>query len=224
MKGDSISMTSVGKKVYETPRGDPLYFPSPYATTHISVYSGDNDSPSGGPRGHQTPASAGAGTGGGTPISGRPEHTYDVPFPPKQYPVQTSRDFNGDSHYTSIFRTNSTANPDGQWEELLLETASYNPAETRYDRLPRQRFSLYGQKTDQKAVASNERISDEESNQDEAESRGFEGNTAPSENMEMSEAECDRDFQIYSKKGRNMSLVQYAKTRPVHSTSYVTYH
>ncbi|CAN8004178.1 unnamed protein product [Ixodes pacificus] len=224
MKGDSISMTSVGKKVYETPRGDPLYFPSPYATTHISVYSGDNDSPSGGPRGHQAPASAGAGPGGGTPISGRPEHTYDVPFPPKQYPVQTSRDFNGDSHYTSIFRTNSTANPDGQWEELLLETASYNPAETRYDRLPRQRFSLYGQKTDQKAVASSERISDEESNQDEAESRGFEGNTAPSENMEMSEAECDRDFQIYSKKGRNMSLVQYAKTRPVHSTSYVTYH
>ncbi|CAN7984984.1 unnamed protein product, partial [Ixodes hexagonus] len=159
LKGDSISMTSVGKKVYETPRGDPLYFPSPYATTHISVYSGDTESPSGGPRGHQTPATGVAGPGGGTgtPMSGRPEHTYDVPFPPKQYPVQTSRDFNGDSHYTSIFRTNSTANPDSQWEELLLETASYNQAETRYDRLPRQRFSLYGQKTDQKAVSSNER-------------------------------------------------------------------
>lgn len=94
MKGDSISMTSVGKKVYETPRGDPLYFPSPYATTHISVYAGEGDSPSGGPRGHQvagvdgTLAREGNGTGG--PMSGRPEHTYDVPFPPKQVSLAVS--------------------------------------------------------------------------------------------------------------------------------------
>ncbi|XP_075742057.1 cell adhesion molecule Dscam1-like, partial [Rhipicephalus microplus] len=88
MKGDSISMTSVGKKVYEAPRGDPLYFPSPYATTHISVYSGDVDSPSGGEhRGHPYAAMGGGGrgvTGDGGPLTGRPEHTYDVPFPPKQ--------------------------------------------------------------------------------------------------------------------------------------------
>ncbi|XP_077560088.1 cell adhesion molecule Dscam1-like isoform X1 [Haemaphysalis longicornis] len=233
LKGDSISMTSVGKKVYEAPRADPLYFPSPYATTHISVYSGDTESPSrGGHRGHPNATMGGGGGGGGGgvtgdggPMSGHPEHTYDVPFPPKQFPAQMSREFDGaDSHYTSIFRTNpnGAADTDGNWDELLLERASYNATEARYDRLPRQHFSgLYGQKTDQK---STERLSDEESNQDEGESRAFEGNTTTSENLEMSEAECDRDFQIYSKKGRNLSLVQYGKTRPVHAVSYVTYH
>ncbi|KAH9374300.1 hypothetical protein HPB48_005620 [Haemaphysalis longicornis] len=218
LKGDSISMTSVGKKVYEAPRADPLYFPSPYATTHISVYSGDTESPSrGGHRGHPNATMGGGGGGGGGgvtgdggPMSGHPEHTYDVPFPPKQFPAQMSREFDGaDSHYTSIFRTNPNgdyvlpslflaADTDGNWDELLLERASYNATEARYDRLPRQHFSgLYGQKTDQK---STERLSDEESNQDEGESRAFEGNTTTSENLEMSEAECDRDFQIYSKK------------------------
>ncbi|XP_075543789.1 cell adhesion molecule Dscam1-like [Dermacentor variabilis] len=230
MKGDSISMTSVGKKVYEAPRGDPLYFPSPYATTHISVYSGDADSPSGGAhRGHPNAAMGSGGGGGGVagdcgPLTGRPEHTYDVPFPPKQFPAQLPREFDdGDPHYTSIFRTNQNGTTDGEghWDELLLERASYNATEARYDRLPRQHFSLYGQKAEQKPT---ERISDEDSNLDEGENRPFEGNTATSENLEMSEAECDRDFQIYSKKGRNLSLVQYGKTRPAHAVSYVTYH
>ncbi|XP_064480157.1 cell adhesion molecule Dscam1-like [Ornithodoros turicata] len=217
LKGDSISMASVGKKIYEAPRRDPIYFPSPYATTHISVYSAESESPSGGPR-----VQPQQHVGGNGATTGRPDHTYDVPFPPKQYPSQPSREFNEESHYTSIFRTNPATTGEGQWDELLVERAAYggdsgSTGEVRYDRLPRQRFSLT--KVEQKG----EGLSDEDSNPDEIDSRGFEGNTA-SENLEMSEAECDRDFQIYAKKGRNLSLAQYAKTRPVHTASYVTYH
>ncbi|CAL1268419.1 unnamed protein product [Larinioides sclopetarius] len=70
-KGDNISMASVGKKVYETPR-ETLYYPSPYATTRISMYSADSESSSGQTNSLQRPSG-----------THRAEHTYDVPFPQK---------------------------------------------------------------------------------------------------------------------------------------------
>lgn len=65
-------MASVGKKLYETPR-ETLYYPSPYATTRISMYSADSESSSGQTNSLQRPIG-----------NQRPEHTYDVPFPQKQ--------------------------------------------------------------------------------------------------------------------------------------------
>ncbi|PRD19905.1 UNVERIFIED_CONTAM: hypothetical protein NCL1_56091 [Trichonephila clavipes] len=64
-------MASVGKKVYETPR-ETLYYPSPYATTRISMYSADSESSSGQTNSLQRPSG-----------THRAEHTYDVPFPQK---------------------------------------------------------------------------------------------------------------------------------------------
>lgn len=85
-KGDNISMASVGKKLYETPR-ETLYYPSPYATTRISMYSADSESSSGQTNSLQRPIG-----------NQRPEHTYDVPFPQKQ--VRFRQTVPKSKHYT----------------------------------------------------------------------------------------------------------------------------
>ncbi|KAL3222313.1 hypothetical protein MRX96_028476 [Rhipicephalus microplus] len=131
--------------------------------------------------------------GNGGPLTGRPEHTYDVPFPPKQPSEAPQQRHCVEMSYA---------------EECDVLHCAVQPAYF----------------TPMSDTLSKWRISDEDSNPDEGENRVFEGNAATSENLEMSEAECDRDFQIYSKKGRNLSLVQYGKTRPLHAVSYVTYH
>lgn len=198
-KGDSISMASVGKKLYETPR-EPLYYPSPYATTRISMYSGDSESSSGQTNSLQRH------------VGNRPEHTYDVPFPPKQFCNQT--------RCSSVSHDYQTVFADGG-QYLTASDNRQDPTKSHRinheDRHERYQTHRITEQTRRHNSMNNSRDtytdsgSEDDSNSEEMAKRHFTANAT--ENHEMSEAECDRDYHCNLKKGKNLSQFSFVKLR-----------
>ncbi|XP_067138856.1 cell adhesion molecule Dscam1-like [Centruroides vittatus] len=198
-KGDSISMASVGKKLYETPR-EPLYYPSPYATTRISMYSGDSESSSGQTNSLQRH------------VGNRPEHTYDVPFPPKQFCNQT-RCSSVSHDYQTVFADGGqylTAS-DNRQDPTKSHRINHEDRHERYQthRItePTRRHNSMNNSRDTYTDSGSE----DDSNSEEMAKRHFTANAT--DNHEMSEAECDRDYHCNLKKGKNASQFSFVKLR-----------